>query len=204
LRTPDLMSLALVLSLGAVACGSAAPAPIPDPGGPFQTAVPSTKSLSALNAGEVQQLCSDFATTDRAFLSTAVARETACRVTSTDSARHASAGGTDAGTFLTLCQASYDSCQQEGTALLEAVSCPLPAAAGCNATVELLSACINEIATVNWIARCVTVLSCDMAATNESPADAASQTPSDLPPEPACDRLAQQCPTTTLVGDPCR
>ncbi len=111
----------------------------------------------------------------------------------------------DGGTFLSACEAAYDSCHQQADGN-PGLICIVPIA-GCSATVELLSACLNEIANSDPIATCVTDSTCAMAAATGSVFNDAGVGPcfggsqATVPSLPACDRLRQQCPNVG-VFDP--
>jgi hypothetical protein len=202
--------LLVVVVVVSVGCGSSSPPPaIQDPGGPFHTNVPSGASLGTLTTAQAQELCTEFAAADQSYLISATTAESTCRIAGLEGggsppSPSAPDGGADGGTFLSACQAAYDSCHQQ-LADNPGLTCIVPIA-GCNATVELLSACLNEIANGDPIATCVTVPTCATAAATGSVAvsgvgpcsgvsDAAG------PPLPACDRLWQQCPNVG-VFDP--
>jgi hypothetical protein len=192
--------------LCSVACGSSAPA-IPDPGGPFHTDVPVNTRLEALTLDQAAELCGEFFAADPAYLITAVNTEIGCRsgavgvseawVKSRDGGVPILDGGADGGSFLSVCEAQYSSCKQE---VHVGVSCVIPAPS-CPATVELFSACLNEIAGSDPVARCVTVPTCATVA-----AEGLSAADRGVAPNPcwgleggqlalpACVRLHQQCP----------
>ena len=185
-----------ILSVGFGACGSTPLAPIPDPGGPFQTSLPATATISKLTATEAQQLCSDLTAAYKTFLGGAISVESTCRIFGAEAAAQPADGGTfqnDGGTPQANCQAEYDNCKQELSGTPVGYFCPLPAT-NCNATVEILSSCLNEIAAGEPIEMCIGLPTCDMI----TPGETVTQTPppkmSDLPPLPACLRLYQQCP----------
>src|ERR1700733_11854159 len=68
------------MAVGALSgCSNGAPAPIPDPGGPFSTGVAATKMISALTAGDVQELCAEISNVETDFLNGAVDVEENCR-----------------------------------------------------------------------------------------------------------------------------
>jgi hypothetical protein len=187
----------LVLGLG---CGSSSPPPpISDPGGSFHTNVSPTKTLGALSDADVAELCSEFATADQSYLHDAVTREVTCRESALEAAHWGNSLPLDGGTFLSVCQAAYDQCQQE-VSMVTSTPCIVPAP-GCTATVELLSACLNEIANTNPIAMCANLPTCATASlggpdggkfpTLTGPCWATASVPT--PSLPACDRLQQQC-----------
>ena len=101
-----------------------------------------------------------------------------------------------------MCQAAYDQCKQDLTATQTSPCVPLSTAAysKCGATVELLSACLNEIANTHPIAACVTTSTCATAADAGAKIYAGSRLngvclKSDGGPSlPACTRLQQECP----------
>lgn len=188
-------------------CGSSASPAIPDPGGPFHTNVPPDTTLGALTIDQAQELCTEFFAADHAYLITAVDTEAACRYgslgvaeawsNSRDGGASFDAGGDDGGSVSSVCQSLYDTCERD-RANAVGLSCVVPAA-GCGATVELFSACLNEIAGSDPVGRCVTTPICgtDAGAT----AFDASVTPNSClglasgePAMPACDRLERQCP----------
>ena len=112
-----------------------------------------------------------------------------------DGGANSADGGND---YQRACQSAYDTC----TANLRTFSsslfaCPLPAQ-GCGASVELLSACVNEIAAADPISLCTGTGGCgvasDVGATLPTPPKLAS-----LPPTPACARLTQECPTVYFI-----
>lgn len=202
--------IVLVVCLAGLGCGSSAPlAPIPDPGGPFHTNVPPNTTLDALTIDQSHELCSEVSAAEQAYLVPALSWESTCRVLGIE-AGNMSAGGTqdggaDGGTFLSVCQAAYDNCEQK--ILNEPLpACELPS--DCGATVELLSACLNEIANTDPVAACVTTPTCAMVAAVGSTTryDAGSafcpHNDGDGPSLPACVRLRQQCLTAAIVLDP--
>ena len=204
-----------LLSLG---CGSSAssapPAPIPDPGGPFHTSVPPNTSLDALTNDQLKELCSEVSAGEQAYGLDGITWEDTCRTTGIEGAdftagNHLSAGTRDGGAddgWLSACQAAYDDCE---TAPRHPPPCGLPT--GCGATVELLSACLNEIANTDPVAACVTTPTCAMAAaTPTTPwgdpgpcpqlkATTINPTGGSVPSLPACVRLGQECPTATSL-----
>jgi hypothetical protein len=181
----------VVFILGA-GCGSSAPplAPIPDPGGPFQTSVPPNRTLDALTSEQYQELCNELAAAP--YLQQGLNREWTCRVEGIEFANRTSLGigdgGADGGSFLSVCQAAHDNCQQQPI-----FSSPCSVPAHCTATVELLSACVNELANTDPVATCLAIPSCAMVAATGK-ADPISIGPCPNGPSPACTRLAQQCP----------
>src|SRR6185503_13194019 len=97
----------------AAGCGSSAPQPIVDPGGPFHTDVPAGKRIGALDASEVASLCADLRAAHQTFLEEAVGVEVSCRVGAIDAANFAARNGGD---FQTSCRASYDNCEAQAAA----------------------------------------------------------------------------------------
>ena len=188
-----LVALLLIAAGATWGCSCDAPAPIPDPGGPFHTNVAANKSLSSLTDGEVQDLCTAILIADKSFLIDAITTEEVCRGDSVSR--------TDAGAeFLTACQAAYDNCKGDLASGHGALGCPLPAL-GCNATVDLVSACLNELAATNPVSTCVHLPTCEAAA--NPPFDGGTRDLSNLPARPACDRLGQECPDVSF-GYPCQ
>jgi hypothetical protein len=187
-----LVALLLTAASALWGCSREPAAPIPDPGGPFHTGVAANKALGALTAGEVQELCREISNAEASFLNGAVATEETCRGFSVDF--------TDAGAgFLTACQATYDTCRRQSAGNDGALQCPLPAP-GCNAPVELVSACFNEMAGTDPISTCVRQPTCDEAAGSTPLVDAGTPDLSHLPSMiPACERLLQDCPTVVFV-----
>ena len=189
-----------VVCLLHMGCGSSAPplAPIPDPGGPFQTSVPPTTTLDALTSEQYQDLCNELAAAP--YLEPGLNREWSCRVGGSEAANLASHGvgdaGADGGSFLSVCQATHDKCQQRPIA---SSSCFL--GYGCTATVELLSACVNELANTDPVATCLSAPTCAMVAATGSQGVIATG-PCPIGPSPACTRLAQQCPVVLQVFFP--
>jgi hypothetical protein len=186
-----LWSIAVVGFLD-IGCGSSAPplAPIPDPGGPFQTSVPPTTTLDALTNDQYQELCNELSAAP--YLESGLLRELTCRQGGIEVANAASLGtgdgGADGGSFLSVCLAAHDKCLQSLSS-----SSPCSLLPGCTATVELLSACANELANTDPVATCLSVPSCAMvAATGTAGVIATGPCPNG--PSPACTRLAQQCP----------
>jgi hypothetical protein len=195
LNRARLVALLLIAAGATWGCSRDTPAPIPDPGGPFHTYVAADKPLSALTAAETQELCAEISNAEASFLNGAVVAEETCR--------GFSVGFTDAGAgFLTACQAEYDKCKRQMAGNNGALNCPFPAP-GCNAPVELVSACMNEMAATNPISTCVVQPTCEAAAASPQPVDAGTPDLSSLPPMPACERLGQECPTVGFVY-PCR
>jgi len=178
-----------ILDMG---CGSSAPplAPIPDPGGPFQTSVPPTATLGALTSEQYMELCSELAAAP--YLEPGLLRELTCRQGGIEAANLVSLGiadaGADGGSFLSVCQAAHDKCQQRP---IDSWPCFLPY--GCTATVELLSACVNELANTDPVATCLSAPTCAMVAATGSQGVIATG-PCPNGPSPACTRLAQECP----------
>lgn len=186
-----------ILAVVAAACGSTPEAPIPDPGGPFQTTVPATEVISKLSIADANQLCNDLTVAYRTFLSGGLVTEETCRNIGIEAAVRSTDGGTfqeDAGTYQANCQAAYDQCQRQQIADPLAYSCPAPVP-GCNATVELLSACLNEIAAAEPLRLCIEPPSCDMISEGQTITPTTPPKLADLPPTPACDRFNRQCPS---------
>jgi hypothetical protein len=185
-------------------CGSStAPAPIPDPGGPFQTSVPPNTSLSALTIAQSQELCNEVSAAEQAYLAQAIIYESTCRMIGIEGANlsvnAARDGGADGGSWLSACQGAYDSCEKDQKDNLPV--CELPP--GCGATVELLSACLNEIANTDPVATCLTTPTCAMfAAAGPTTPDAgiSSCGSGSGPPLLACARLQQQCPAAVVFN----
>lgn len=185
-----------ILGVVAAACGSTPAAPIPDPGGPFQTTVPDTETISKLTASDAQQLCKDLTMAYGTFLTGGLTAETTCRIAGIEAAATSTDGGTyqeDAGTYQANCQATYETCKQELSSAPVDYFCPLPAA-NCHATVELLSACLNEIAAGEPSQMCIGVPTCNMISEGQPGTRTPQPELADLPPLPACVRLYQQCP----------
>lgn len=154
-----------------------------------------------VSATEAQQLCSDLTAAYKTFLGGTVGAESTCRIFGAEAAAQPADGGTlqnDGGTPQANCQAAYDNCKQELSGTPVGYYCPLPAT-NCNATVEILSACLNEIAAGEPIEMCIGLPTCAMI----TPGETVTQTPppkaSDLPPLPACLRLYQQCPPLDFI-----
>lgn len=188
----------IFLDLG---CGSSSPPAIPDPGGPFHTDVPPNTSLDALTDAQFQELCGEVSAANQAYLTGGIGNENTCRIMGLDTkASLTDGGGADGGTFLSACQTAYDDCKQKATTY-PPTACEVPGN-GCAATVELLSACLNEIANTNPVAACVSVPTCAMAAATGSTAvDAGTPcTTGGGPSLPACDRLRQQCPSSPALS----
>jgi hypothetical protein len=201
-----------VLGLG---CTSSPPPPIPDPGGPFHTSVPPNTTLDALTDTQFQELCGEVSAAQQAYLAGAVTSEGACRELGVEDAvrfgpdgsvrpspLEPGDGGAD-GAFLSACQADYQGCEQQ------AMANPPPCGLildGCGETVELLSACLNEIANTNPVATCVSVPSCaQVAAAGTLRYDAGNIgcQPSDGGPSlPACYRLQSHCPEALGTNNP--
>ena len=188
-------------------CCSSAPQAISDPGGPFKTSVPANTSLGALTADQAQELCMDFQTADHSYLITGVTSEETCRdiafeLVGTPVTYGTNDGGTDGGSFLSACEDAYDQCKQHA-ASRPGLVCFFPIS-GCGATVELFSACMNEIANSDPIATCVTTPTCAAAAAAGTLlVDAGGSGPACItgqgePPLPACDRLSQECPNVGI------
>jgi hypothetical protein len=209
-RMSFVTGVACVLGLG---CSSSTPplAPIPDPGGPFHTSVPTDTRLDALTGDQWQELCGEVSAAEKAYLVSAISAESVCRELSFEILSVAADGGVspiaaDAGSFLSACQARYDDCEQQNL-----TASPPPCGlevTGCGATVELLSACLNEIANTNPVAACVTLPTCaEAAAAGTTRSDAGSRPfgtcPNDSKPSlPACARLQPQCPGVLLSNNP--
>jgi hypothetical protein len=187
-------------------CGSsAAPAPIPDPGGPFQTSVPPNTPIDALTGPQYIELCNEISSAP--YLMSGLLLEMNCRESGFEVANTPPPdggipdGGPDGGSFLSRCQAAHDKCiQQPG---LGGGTCTLPVYT-CAAPVELLSACINEIANTDPTATCAGFPSCAMiAAAGSTKYDGGSvgSCPG-APSLPACTRLGTQCPGALGSFDP--
>lgn len=183
-------------------CSSSPPPPIPDPGGPFHTDVSPGATLGALAADQAEALCVQLAVANQSYLRAAVESEAACRggavgiTTAAARQQELLDGGVDAGGLLSVCQKTYDGCRRDLSS-----PCIVPAP-GCAATVELLSACLNEIANSDPLAKCVTTPTCGEAAdagwtpaAGAGPCGAAPNAPS----LPACARLFSQCPDLALL-----
>jgi len=203
---------------------SAGPA-VPDPGGPFQTSVPSDASLESLSLVESDTLCRDLANAYYAFLLGAVQAQTTCRQLVTEDLF-----GIDASTEGALCSGLYEECLDAEPPPDPSFTCPLtlpgfeptsgPPPPGsppleCTATVEDLSACLNEIAALDPIGRCVTAPGCDAGGSpdgeavdaftpTEGPADAFTGDGLDAAPPtsamPACERLSRICPVVAIIA----
>jgi hypothetical protein len=226
MRDRDLIrSLSLpvwVLLLAGGACGSSAPAPIPDPGGPFHTNVSANKTLGSLTSDETLELCNDLHAADGTFLVRAYATQVTCLLNGYAAASlvDAGTGSVDSGTanaadagfgqvdggaangtiYQRACQSEYDSCVATLMNGGDLFSCPLPAP-GCSASVELLSACLNEVAAADPISLCTGTEGCSAASAVEAVLPTPPKSAS-LPPTPACARLTQECPTV-YVELPC-
>jgi hypothetical protein len=183
---PLLCALGLV---GAAGCGSAAPQPIVDPGGPFHTDVPTGKRIGALDASEAASLCADLLTAHQTFLTEAVAVELGCRVGAIDAANFAARNGDD---FQTSCRAYYDNCEAQTAASAPRWTCPLPLPS-CSVSVLTLSACINEIAAATPFSVCVNYPTCDGLEPGEV-TPGPIPTLSALPDAPGCKALNLACP----------
>jgi hypothetical protein len=211
-RVPFLSGVVFALGLG---CTSAAPpAPIPDPGGPFHTSVPPQTSLDALTGAQFQELCGEVSAAQQAYLLTGINSEISCREVSLEDAVLLGAdgsartsppqdGGVDGGAFLAACQADYRRCEQQS--MQDLAPCGL-IIYGCRETVELLSACLNEIANTNPIAACVKIPTCAEAAaagTTRWDAGAIGCPQVDGGPSlPACARLQRECPGVLGSNNP--
>ena len=177
----SICSLVALVVLVAGGCGSSALAPIPDPGGPFHTNVAADKTLGSLTAEETLELCNDLESADSAFLLTAAVSQEVCLQNGyaaaslvdagTGSVDSGAADAADAGTgqvdsaaangnvYQRACQNEYNSCLADLMSSPDLFACPLPAS-GCSATVELLSACLNEIAAADPISLCTGTQGC--------------------------------------------
>ena len=103
-------------------------------------------------------------------------------------------GGAD-DRWLSACQAAHDACE---TTPRSPPPCGLPT--GCGATVELLSACLNEIANTDPVAACVTIPTCATAAAMPTTGESfGCPTSGSGPSLPACVRLAQECHTAASL-----
>jgi hypothetical protein len=186
------VSLIVGVSVWVMACGSDAPKPIVDPGGPFHTLVPGDRTIAALNPAEVQVLCADLSTAHKSFLTEAVVAEETCRETADAVGRVAMS---QAGDYQAACRANYDACEAMVATSRPDWSCPLPAS-DCHATVLALSACLNQIAAATPLSLCVRTPLCDLTAPDPPPLPKFS----DLPPAPACDVLNRACPVSGLLS----
>ncbi len=194
-RSSRRVSLIVGVSVCVMACGSNAPEPIVDPGGPFHTLVPGDRTISALNPADVQVLCADLVDAHRSFLSEAVIAEESCRETADAVGRLAMSQGSD---YQTACRTYYDDCEAMVAGRSTDWPCPLPAS-DCHATVLALSACLNQIAAATPVSSCIRSALCDLTAGLQPPPKTA-----DLPPAPACGVLDRDCPvllTTYLCGN---
>ena len=200
-----------VLGLGCES--SPPPTPIPDPGSPFHTSVPPNTTLDALTGDQWQELCGEVSAAEKAYLVPGILAESTCRQISLEdgtvglSVPGTGDGGADGGSFLSVCQAAYENCEKENS-MAEPPSCGLDVS-GCRATVELLSACLNEIANTNPVAACVTIPTCAEAAAAGTTRYDAGIVPLGTCPKsgggpslPACARLQPQCPGVLLSNDP--
>ncbi len=214
--------LAGAVCLLGLACGSSTPlAPIPDPGGPFHTNVPPNTSLGALTDDQRQELCGEMAAAEQTYSNPAILGEQTCRQIALEAYPVSVAtdggfglydagtrdGDADGGSFLSVCQAAYDHCKQ--TSDNSPGSCALPTPFSCSATVELLSACYNEIANANPVAACVTAPTCAEAVASGTfrhggydASLAACPGHTGGPALPACLRLDQQCPGAVFYPSP--
>jgi hypothetical protein len=181
---------------GAVAGCSSSPSPapsggppVPDPGGPFQPSVSADRSLESLTTAEADTLCRDIAGAYFSFLTGAVQTDQLCRMTVnavTSDALRTSDGGFDASGF---CADYYVECTRM-VPPVDPFFCPIPIGrwpASCAATVRDVSACLNEMAALDPIGRCVNVPGC----ARDASADAGAPAPSAMP---ACERLYRICP----------
>jgi hypothetical protein len=217
----SLFLLAFVVLATGGGCGSSVQTPIPDPGGPFHTNVAGNRTLGSLTVDEVAQLCNDLQSADRAFLTTAAVYQETCLEFGYEAAFAVDAGtapidsggpeAADAGTgpvdggspdanvYQRVCQREYDHCLSQQTGSV-GLSCPLPVP-GCSATVELASACLNEIAAADPISLCTGNQGCGAASAIE-PVLPTPPKIADLPSTPACDRLQKEC-STVFFPFPC-
>ena len=215
----SLSILAFVVLVAGVACGSPMETPIPDPGGPFHTNVSASKTLGSLTADETSELCNDLKGADSAFLLTAAVSQEVCLQNGYAAASLIDAGSgpvdsgaadaadpgggpvdsgaADASVYQRACQSEYNRCLADVMKSPQLFDCPLPVE-GCSATVELLSACLNEIAAADPISLCTGTQGCSAAAAVET-ALPASPNIASLPPTPACGRLTRECPTVSFT-----
>jgi hypothetical protein len=198
-----------VVCLIGLGCESSTPlAPIPDPGGPFQSSVPPETPIDKLTVAQYEELCSKAG--GAPYLNDGLVVELTCRQQGLEVAWNlpldggSGDGGADGGgSFLSACQADYDNCIQQLSG--GATACGIPVYT-CTATVELLTACFNEIANSDPAAACLTTPSCAMAVAAGTTTPDAGFIPIGAcpngPPRPACKRLAQQCPGALIDYDP--
>jgi hypothetical protein len=189
-------------SSGATARPIDAGPPIADPGGSFTTSVAPDRPIGDLNLIETDTLCRDFATAYYGFLMGGVQTQTLCRETVATVAAESmffdgggfSDGGTDGGL---TCEQAFAECL--GSNFPTAFECPIPIAENppqaCDATVEDLSACLNEIAALDPIDLCSPAGGCDGGPVTTIGFGIASDGARTAhAPTPACDRLQLLCP----------
>lgn len=193
-----------ILLCGLLGCSSPSAAndgpPVPDPGGPFSSSVPSARRIDSLTLVESDVLCREIANAYYAFLQGAIETANVCGETATTVSSEQfqqSDGGVDASA---LCTMAYERCAgSQPTAA--PFFCPVPApgsgSQACDATVEDLSACLNETAALDPVGMCRTSPGC--------PGDASVYTDArSRPATPACDRLRRICPVLDSVATfPC-
>ncbi len=178
--------------------------PVPDPGGPFTTTVGANRPISALDPVEADTLCRDFGAAYRSFLGGAVATQNNCNSIATEVTRDSEFGfdgGFDAGPLDAgaLCSDLYDACAnaEPPFSLFE---CPIPIprteTQTCDATVEDVSACLNEVAAAHPLGVCVHSPGCDAMPWLDASLSASSMDAMAPPASafPACQRLMEICP----------
>jgi hypothetical protein len=219
-----LVGVALVSLLGCGSSSHAAPTidagpPVADPGGPFVADLPPDRAIANLNLAETDTLCRALANAYDGFLSGAIQVETTCRQLAGEVAHDVVFF--DAGTDpAAACVQEYTTCIGDPMKWAP-FRCPflisIPNAPPCDATVEDVSACLNEIAALDPVGTCVTTAGCDGGgtATQDAASPATQDAAPTLPPvdagptpampdaaparptPPACVRLYQLCPLFT-------
>jgi hypothetical protein len=226
MTTRLLIGVALASLLG---CGSShetatvdAGPPVADPGGPFVADLPPDRPLAGLNLVDTDTLCRDLASAYYTFLNGAVQAEKDCRPFAVEVGQEV-AYGNPGPAGAAACAQQYAACIASETTPPQFL-CPfltsLPNPRPCDATVEDLSACLNEIAALDPVSVCVTTAGCDGGLTTTEDAGAPTPDAAPWPPPaeagpppaamparpapPACRRLGQICPDLAgWVSFPC-
>jgi hypothetical protein len=191
----DALFLCALLGCGSGSHTNDGPA-VPDPGGPFRTSVESSRRIDSLAVVESDTLCRDVAGAFYAFLAGAVDNANTCGDTVTLSLEDPMSGRISADASA-MCWTEYAQCLSS-VPPARPFYCPLPLPGNspCDATVEDLSACLNEMAALDPVGRCRMYPACDDASVG---VDAALR-----PATAACDRLLRICPAFVgLATFPC-
>jgi hypothetical protein len=198
-----------VILSGCTSSSSSTGAPVADPGGPFNTKVSSNLALGSLGAADTHALCQDLASAFDTFLGGAVQTANLCYESAFVSTQETLLRYPDAGIdSAAACSMGYSECRANSG--FGNFTCPIPFpldSPPCSATVEDLSACLNEIAALDPLGVCIYPASCDAGVAPDAALPPQNWPPSGAPmlsATPACARLQRICSALgSLVYFPC-